>query len=196
MNKHIKTRMNFLVTIAMAAVLGTACSKSNDSGGTGGGGTTPTTPTDTYKDPAQYGTPFTGVPNGADIVMYEVNMQPYTPATFKGVQARLDSIKALGVNTIWLMPTYPIGVLKAVGSPYSVKDYNGVNANFGTIDDLRALVDRAHALGMAVIFDWVANHTSWDNAWISNKAWYQQDANGNIIIPPGTNFSDGVAKSR
>jgi glycosidase len=109
------------------------------------------------------------------------------------VQARLDSIKALGVNTIWLMPTYPVGVLKAVGSPYAVKDYNGVNANFGTLDDLRALVDRAHALGMAVIFDWVADHTSWDNAWISNKAWYQQDASGNIIIPPGTNYTDVAA---
>jgi len=156
----------------------------------------PPPPTDTtkaYKDPAQYGTPYTGVPASKDIVMYEVNMQTYTPANFQGVQARLDSIKALGVNVIWLMPTYPIGVLKAVGSPYAVKDYTGVNANFGTIDELRALIAAAHSRNMAVIMDWVADHTSWDNAWISNKAWYKQDGAGNIIIPPGTNYQDVAA---
>ena len=125
--------------------------------------------------------------------MYEVNMQTYTPANFQGVAARLDSIKALGVNVIWLMPTYPIGVLKAVGSPYAVKDYKGVNTNFGTLDDLRSLVAQAHSRNMAVVLDWVADHTSWDNAWISNKSWYKQDASGNIIIPPGTNYQDVAA---
>jgi len=148
---------------------------------------------DNYKDPAQYGTPFSGVPATKDIVMYEVNMQTYTPANFQGVTARLDSIKALGVNVIWLMPTYPIGVLKAVGSPYAVKDYNGVNANFGTLDDLRNLIAQAHSRNMAVIMDWVADHTSWDNSWITNKSWYKQDANGNIIIPPGTTYTDVAA---
>lgn len=147
----------------------------------------------TYHDPAQYGTPYTNVPVTKDIVMYEVNLKTFTPVGFQGVKARLDSIKALGVNVIWLMPTYPIGVLKGVGSPYAVQDYTGVNTSFGTLDDLRSLVAQAHTLGMAVIFDWVADHTSWDNSWISNKAWYQQDASGNIIIPPGTNYSDVAA---
>ena len=147
----------------------------------------------TYQDPVQYGTPFSSVPATKDIVMYEVNLKTFTPVGFLGVKARLDSIKALGVNVIWLMPTYPIGILKGVGSPYAVQDYKGVNASFGTLDDLRSLVAQAHTLGMAVIFDWVADHTSWDNAWISNKSWYQQDAAGNIIIPPGTNYSDVAA---
>ena len=151
------------------------------------------TDTSTYKDPVQYGTRYANIPATKDIVMYEVNMQTYTPANFQGVTARLDSIKALGVNVIWLMPTYPIGVLKAVGSPYAVKDYTGVNANFGTLDDLRNLVTQAHNRNMAVIMDWVADHTSWDNAWIANKAWYKQDASGNIIIPPNTNYSDVAA---
>jgi glycosidase len=106
----------------------------------------------------------------------------------------LDSIKALGVNVIWLMPTYPIGILKASGSPYSVKDYEGVNANFGTLDDLRALVAKAHTLGMAVILDWEANDTSWDNAWITqNPSWYQQDGNGNGIIKQLSNYTDVAA---
>ena len=139
------------------------------------------TPPATYKDPAQYGTPYAGVPATKDIVMYEVNIKTFTPANFQGVDARLDSIKALGVNVIWLMPTYPIGILKASGSPYAVKDYEGVNADFGTLDDLRNLVAQAHTKGMAVILDWEANDTSWDNAWITaHPNWYQQDGSGNI----------------
>lgn len=139
------------------------------------------TPPTTYKDPAQYGTPYASVPATKDIVMYEVNIKTFTPANFQGVDARLDSIKALGVNVIWLMPTYPIGILKASGSPYSVKDYEGVNAVFGTLDDLRNLVALAHTKGMAVILDWEANDTSWDNAWITaHPNWYQQDGSGNI----------------
>ncbi len=151
-------------------------------------------PPATYTDPAQYGTPYASVPATTDIVMYEVNIQTFTPANFQGVEARLDSIKALGVNVIWLMPTYPIGVLKAVGSPYCVMNYEGVNANFGTLDDLRTLVAQAHALGMAVIMDWEANDTSWDNAWITQHPnWYQQNSSGNIIYPPGTTYTDVAA---
>jgi len=156
----------------------------------------PVTKTDTtkaYKDPAQYGTPFAGVPNTKDMVIYEVNLRTYSPATFTGAMARLDSIKALGANVIWLMPTYPIGTLKSVGSPYCVKNYTGVNSDFGTLSDLRAYVDKAHNLGMAVIMDWVANHTSWDNAWITNKSWYLQDGSGDIVYPPGTNYQDVAA---
>jgi len=163
--------MNTLLLFVSLACFG--CSKSKT--------VTPVViPPATYKDPAQYGTPYSGVPATKDIVMYEVNEKTFTPANFQGVSARLDSIKALGVNVIWLMPTYPIGVLKASGSPYAVKDYEGVNASFGSLDDLRALVAKAHTLGMAVIFDWEANDTSWDNAWIQNPSWYQQDASGNI----------------
>ncbi|WP_345209671.1 alpha-amylase family glycosyl hydrolase [Mucilaginibacter gynuensis] len=154
-------------------------------------------PTDTYKDPAAYGTPFAAVPESKDAVIYEVNLRAFSQeANLKGLQNRLDSIKDLGANVIWLMPIYPVGVLKSaggLGSPYSVKDYNAVNPEFGTLADLRTVVDEAHKRGMAVILDWVANHTSWDNAWISNKAWYQQDSNGNIISPVGTNWADVAA---
>ena len=187
-----KLKMNAVLLPAL--LLCFACSKSNSGPTTVTKTTTTTTTKDsTYKDPTQYGTPYAGVPATKDIVMYEVNTQTYSPATFQSVQARLDSIKALGVNVIWLMPTYPVGVLKSINSPYCVKDYNGVNSNFGTLADLRNLVAAAHALGMAVIFDWVANDTSWDNAWISNKSWYQQDSNGNIVYPPGTTYTDVAA---
>lgn len=134
----------------------------------------------------QYGTPFEKVPATSDIVMYEVNLRAFSSqGNLKGVQARLDSIKALGVNVIWLMPIYPIGEEKGVNSPYSVRNYMQVNSEFGTMDDLRTLVSEAHNRDIAVILDWVANHTSWDNLWIQNKAWYTKDASGNIVSPNG-----------
>lgn len=142
----------------------------------------------------QYGTPFEGVADPKEVVLYEVNIRAFSNAgNFQGVIDRLDNIKALGVNTIWLMPIHPVGQIKAVpplGSPYSVKDYMGVNAEFGDLTKLRELVDKAHAKNMAVIIDWVANHTSWDNAWITeHKSWYKQDGSGNIV-PPRPEWQD------
>ena len=134
--------------------------------------------------PVQYNTPFSGMPDPRDGVIYQVNIRCFSATrNFQGVIARLDSIKNLGVNIIYLMPIYPVGVLKAVNSPYCVKDYLAINSDFGTLTDLRALIDGAHSRGMAVLLDWVANHTAWDNAWISNKSWYSQDASGNIVSP-------------
>ena len=183
-------RLGTAALCLLFAVLAASCSKKSSPAPDQPNNTTTNTGSG---DPAQYGTPYANVPATKDIVMYEVNPKTFTPANFSGVSARLDSIKALGVNVVWLMPTYPIGATKSVGSPYCIKDYEGVNANYGTLDDLRALVAKAHTLGMAVIMDWVANDTSWDNAWIQNASWYQQDASGNIIYPPGTNYTDVAA---
>ena len=142
----------------------------------------------------QYGTPYANVPAANDVVMYEVNIPDLSSAgNFAGVVARLDSIKALGVNVIWLMPVYPRGVLNSINSPYCVQNYEAVNSNYGSLADLQNLVSTAHSKGMSVILDWVADHTSWDNVWIGNKSWYQQDASGNIISPPGTNWTDVAA---
>ena len=142
-------------------------------------------------DPPVFGTPFQNIPNLDNMIMYQVNQRAFSSTgDFKGITARLDSIKALGVNVIWLMPIHPIGSIKSVNSPYSVKNYRGINPEFGTMDDFRNLVSEAHKKNMAVIIDWVANHTSWDNDWIIYKSWYSQDATGNIIIPAGTNWQD------
>ncbi|MBC8052835.1 MAG: alpha-glucosidase C-terminal domain-containing protein [Sphingobacteriaceae bacterium] len=143
------------------------------------------------KDPAQYGIPFNEVPDRRDVSIYQVNIRSFSAeGNLKGVQVRLDSIKALGVNVVYLMPIYPVGVIKTVNSPYCVKDYTAVNTEFGTLSDLRNLIDAAHSRKMTVILDWVPNHTSFDNAWTSNKSWYLQDAQGNILSPPGTGWND------
>ena len=134
--------------------------------------------------PAQYGKPFKYVPDRRDVTMYQVNMRSFSKnGDLKAVTARLDSIKALGVNVIYLMPIYPVGVLKSVNSPYATKDYDEVGNEFGTLADLRNLIDKAHKLKIAVLIDIVANHTAWDHPWIANKEWYVQDSSGNIKYP-------------
>ncbi len=143
-------------------------------------------------DPSQYGTPFDGVPDPRDAIIYQVNMRCFsTTRDFQGVIDRIDNIKALGINVIYLMPVFPVGTLKSFNSPYCVKDYYSIGSEFGTLDDLRNLIDSAHSKNMAVILDWVANHTAWDHPWISaHKSWYLQDESGNILSPPGQNWTD------
>ena len=167
-------------------LLGTGCTKKES---TTTSSTTP--PFVIIPDPPQYETPFVNVPATSDISMYEINERAFsTSSDLAGIIPRLDSIKALGINVIWLMPIYPIGVLKSINSPYCVKNYREVNPVYGTLENLRTFVREAHNRNIAVILDWVANHTAWDNVWIVNKSWYTQDANGNIVSPPGTNWDD------
>jgi glycosidase len=180
--KNILLKGHFFFLIAMLLIVG--CSKDDSSNNVGS--------TLTPAEPVQYEIPFAGIPNTSDIVMYEINERAFsTSGDFAGIISRLDQIKELGVNVIWLMPTTPIGSVNSINSPYCVKDFKGVNPEFGNLENLRTLVREAHERGMAVILDWVANHTSWDNPWIqNNRSWYTQDSSGNIIHPAGTNWQD------
>jgi hypothetical protein len=171
----------FIIFIIIAGLF--ACKKDNDK----------PIPNDGNGDPEyeQYGVPFEDVPETGDIIMYEINLRAFSSTgDIQGIINKLDHIEDLGVNVIWLMPIHPIGEVNSVNSPYAVKDYKAVSSEYGTLDDLRNLTDEAHARGIAVMMDWVANHTAWDNEWIENKSWYTQDASGNIIHPPGTNWLD------
>lgn len=139
-------------------------------------------------DPAQYGVPFAGVASPDSVVLYQVNIRAFSPeGNFAGVTARLDHIKSLGVNTLYLMPTYPIGIERGINSPYCISDYKAVNPEFGNMTDLRNLVEQAHNRGVAVILDWVANHTSWDHVWMKNPSWYARDNSGSMYSPNGWN---------
>ncbi|MDX1419836.1 MAG: alpha-amylase family glycosyl hydrolase [Rubricoccaceae bacterium] len=130
-----------------------------------------------------------------DAVLYEVFVRSATPeGTFRALIPRLDSLQAMGVTTLWLMPIHPVGEARRkgrLGSPYSVRDYRAVDPAFGTLDDFRALVDAVHARGMTLILDWVANHTAFDHAWVTaHPEWYTQDADGTIVHPEGTDWTD------
>jgi glycosidase len=181
----MKARINILFLVLAVNLSLLSCSKSKTSPPS-----PPPVPAVTDSTPAQYGTPFANVPNRQDATIYQVNIRAFSQTgNFSGVTARLDSIKALGVNVIYLMPIYPVGTVKSVNSPYCVKDYKAINPEFGTLEDLRSLVEGAHSRNMSVILDWVANHTAWDNSWITaHKSWYAQDASGNVISPQG--FAD------
>lgn len=65
---------------------------------------------------------------------------------FAFVVARFDSIQALGINTVLLMPTYDVGGLNSFGSPYCIKDYKSVNPDMESLGQLKLLVKEAHKL--------------------------------------------------
>ncbi len=131
-----------------------------------------------------------------DAVVYEVFPRAFSPeGTLAGVTARLDHVRDLGATVVWLMPIHPIGALKrkgTYGSPYSIRDFYAVNPDYGTGEDLKRLVREAHARGMAVILDVVANHTSWDGVMMATPELYVRDARG-AVQPPNADWSD-VAK--
>ena len=120
--------------------------------------------------------------------IYEVNIRQYTDkGDFKSFEKHLPRLKDMGVDILWIMPVQPIGEKNrkgTLGSYYSIKDYLSVNPEFGTMNDFKHLVNKAHELKMYVIIDWVANHTSWDNNLVTeHPEWYTHDSLGNIVSP-------------
>ncbi len=118
--------------------------------------------------------------------IYEVNIRQFTKeGTIKAFAAHLPRLKKMGVDILWIMPVQPIGVKNrkgGLGSYYAVRDYTAVNAEFGTMEDFKAMTAQAHKLGMRVILDWVANHTAWDNAWVAqHNDWYKKNAKGEVF---------------
>jgi glycosidase len=138
---------------------------------------------------AQHNTSY--LPKRSDATIYQINIRTFSrEGNLRGILTRIDSIKNLGINIIYLMPIYPIGKVNSVNSPYCISDYRSVNPEFGTMEDLRILVESIHQRKMSIILDWVPNHTSYDHKWINNRSWYLQDNTGRIISPPGTGWHD------
>lgn len=104
----------------------------------------------------------------AEAVYYELNIRAYADSTgdgngdFRGAITKLDHIKSLGVDCIWVMPMYP-SPLRDDG--YDVADYYGIHPDFGTLDDFKAFLTAAHERGLRVIIDLVMNHTSDQHPW-------------------------------
>lgn len=102
-----------------------------------------------------------------NLVIYEIYVRNHGPSgTFGDVEADLGRIRDLGADVVWLMPIHPIGHLKrkgTMGSPYAIHDYRGVNPEYGTADDFRRLLERAHAHQLKVMIDVVFNHTAPDS---------------------------------
>ena len=122
-----------------------------------------------------------------DATIYEVNTCQFSQeGTFKGIMDHLPRLKELGVDILWFMPIHPISQTNKkskLGSPYAVADYKAVNPDYGTISDFKALVKRAHDLGLRVIIDWVPNHTGLDHNWVKTHPEYYTTINGKISTP-------------
>ena len=121
-------------------------------------------------------------------VIYEVFVRNFSQeGNFKGVEAQIPRLKELGVDVVWLMPIYTPGEEGRWGtysSPYAVRDYKGLDPDYGTAADFRSLVNAIHENGMEIWLDWVANHTSKDNVWTkSNPGFY----GSSFVSPNGWN---------
>jgi cyclomaltodextrinase / maltogenic alpha-amylase / neopullulanase len=120
-------------------------------------------------------------------VVYEIFPRDFSSAgDLNTITARLDELKDLGVNILWLMPVQPVGqIMKkgTLGSPFSVRDFYAINPDYGTTNDFRRLVDQAHQRDMKVVMDIVAGQTSWDSVLMAHPEFYEKDTNGNIIPP-------------
>ena len=103
-----------------------------------------------------------------DATIYQLHVKSFADANgdgigdFKGLIGRLDYIRELGTDTVWLLPFYP--------SPrrddgYDIADYRGVHPDYGTMDDVRHFIAEAHARGMRVVTELVINHTSNEHPW-------------------------------
>ncbi|MEL6868380.1 MAG: alpha-amylase family glycosyl hydrolase [Pseudomonadota bacterium] len=130
-----------------------------------------------------------------DAAIYQLNLRQFTEAgTFDAARQELPRIAKLGARIIWLMPIHEIGEQNrkgTLGSPYSVKDYYSVNPEFGSEEDLRQFIAAAHDLGLYVIFDWVANHTAWDNSLAAKHPdWYERRWDGSFMPTPWWDWSD------
>src|SRR5215831_14323205 len=128
--------------------------------------------------------------------IYEVNVRQYTPeGTFNAFSRQLERIADMGVGTIWFMSVTPISMVKrkgTLGSYYACSDYQAINPEFGTLNDFKKLVRKAHKLGLKVMIDWVANHTGWDHVWTkSNPDFFSRDAEGNFL-PPFPDWEDVI----
>ncbi|OWK74323.1 alpha-amlyase [Flavobacteriaceae bacterium JJC] len=127
--------------------------------------------------------------------LYELNVRQFSEeGSFKAVEKQIPRLKKMGIDMIWLMPVHPIGTVNrkgSLGSYYSVKDYVGINPEFGTEEDFRHLVSTIHEHGMYVILDWVANHSSWDNALATEHPdWYMRSRNGEFQSTPWRDYDD------
>ena len=117
-------------------------------------------------------------------VIYEMNVGSFTQSgTFAAAQDRLQELKSLGVDIVWLMPVYPRG--GGINSPYAATSFQKTNPKYGTIADLKAFVARAHELQMEVWLDWVPNHTATNAEWVTAHPEYYAKSGGQMIHPNG-----------
>lgn len=130
-------------------------------------------------------TQFPCVEWAAGTTVYEVNLRQYSAAgNLKAFAEHLPRLREMGIGCLWFMPITPIAETKrqgSLGSYYACSSYTQVGQPFGSLADFKEVVAAAHALGMKVILDWVANHTGGDHEWMAEHPdWFVRDEAGNF----------------
>ena len=103
-----------------------------------------------------------------DAIIYQLHVRSFYDSDgdgigdFKGLVRKLDYIKNLGVNTIWLLPFYP-SPLRDGG--YDIADFTAIHPDYGTLADFKRFVKEAHQRGLRIITELVLNHTSSEHKW-------------------------------
>jgi alpha-glucosidase len=113
-----------------------------------------------------------------DAVIYQIYPRSFQDTNgdgvgdLPGITQRLDHLRELGVDALWLSPIFP-SPMRDFG--YDVADYTAISPEFGTMDDFRALLAAAHARGLRILLDLVMNHTSDQHPWFLESAASQEN---------------------
>ena len=119
-----------------------------------------------------------------DAVFYQISVRAFKDSNgdgygdIHGLTEKLEYIHELGIDCIWLMPIYP-SPLRDDG--YDIADYYNIAEMYGTLDDLKSLIEAAHKLDIRIITDLVLNHTSEDHPWFKAS---RSDRNSPYRNPP------------
>ena len=120
-----------------------------------------------------------------DAVFYEIYPQTFCDSNgdgigdLQGIISKLDYVKSLGCNAVWLNPVYDSPFMDA---GYDVRNYYKVAERYGTNDDLKELFDRAHEKGIKILLDLVPGHTSDQNEWfLKSKSPEKNEYSGRYI---------------
>lgn len=125
-----------------------------------------------------------------ELIIYQIFPRQHTKSgTFLELINDLPRIKDLGVDYIYLLPIFEIGIKNrkgSLGSPYAIKDYYKINQELGSFDDFLLFIKKAHENGLKVMIDMVLNHTSRDSFLLTkNKDYFYLDEDNNPVNKVG-----------
>ncbi|MBC2602739.1 alpha-glucosidase C-terminal domain-containing protein [Puniceicoccus vermicola] len=134
-----------------------------------------------------------------EAVIYQIYPQSFQDTNgdgigdFQGIIKRLDYIRSIGINTIWLNPCFdsPFG-----DAGYDIRDFYKIAPRYGTEEDFEELVKEAHAREIRVVLDFVAGHTSMDNPWFQAEAEKPHSADSNRYIWRNRDFDPATGPQK
>jgi len=95
------------------------------------------------------------------MIIYQLYIDKFNE-NINGLIDKLDYIKDLGADTIWLLPLFPSPM---IDGGYDVSDYQNIRPELGTLDDFKKLTDIAHKKDLNIVIDLIVNHTSTEHPW-------------------------------